>query len=58
MGWNDIMFDKNGNVAPKNEVKPYSIEDKKKADKISLNLDDWENYKEYFKLEEYADKEC
>ncbi|GEM00883.1 hypothetical protein SAMN05421839_1029 [Halolactibacillus halophilus] len=34
--------------------KPYSDEDYNDAKKIGLDLDDWNDYKRYYKLEEYA----
>lgn len=42
----------------KNDSKPYSNAEEKEARLIGLNLDDWEDYKEYFSLDEYADREC
>ena len=40
-----------------NKDKPYSEEDYNDAKKIGLDLDDWDDYKRYSKLEEYAVEE-
>lgn len=36
--------------------KPYSDEDYEEAKKIGLDLDKWEDYKRFSKMEEYADE--
>lgn len=40
-----------------NKVKPYSDEDYEDAKKQGLDLDDWNDYKKYCHMEEYADDE-
>ena len=38
-----------------NKIKPYSSDDYLEANEIGLDLDDWNDYKLFFKLEEYAE---
>lgn len=38
-------------------TKPYSDEDFENAKQQGLDLDDWNDYKKYFCMEEYADDE-
>lgn len=35
-------------------IRPYSDEDYQEAQKEGLDLEDWYDYKNFFKLEEYA----
>ncbi|QWU14248.1 hypothetical protein SAMN04487895_101540 [Paenibacillus sophorae] len=40
-----------------NMDKPYSDEDYEHAKQQGLDLDNWDHYKRYCKMEEYADEE-
>ena len=40
-----------------NNEKPYSDQDYQEAKSLGLDLDDWDDYKRFYKMEEFADEE-
>lgn len=51
----DELLSKEGFELCGTASKPYSDEDYEDAKQQGLDLDDWNNYKKYYHLEEYAD---
>ena len=40
-----------------NNESPYSEQDYQEAKNLGLDLDNWDDYKRFYKMEEFADKE-